>query len=856
MKKRIYEYDIIRTIATFAVIFVHISAVAISSYTPGSIPSTVTLTLNRLLKFTTPVFIYLAGALVFESLKKAPFQYFKFLKSRGRRILIPYAVISLMYYGMISILNHEPFSAAVLLEQLFTGSAQYHLYFIPIIVQLYLLTPVFIKLKKHIPRHILMGIFIVMSGYTVLFVSFKYSDRIFIKFIVPYALGLYYGSDIIGWLRSLGKKIYLLIGIIGLSGIFYVMTYTDVFDFVGSSDIWLYRNFGWFTYCTLACLLLTMVGMSLSKFATLTKWTSVFSKISYYVYLLHPLFIYLVKRGLNYLNITSVTMRFLLSLIVVSLVSTGVAYVIKGVSWKRYFDMLSQTKKIIVIVLIFLLGGSSVVFVYGELIERGYMPSINSMVKTSRVKNLQEKSWSSDTIYTNERYGFEFDYDGFLIDDDHEYIKTTFYNEDAFVDIYYEDLTGTIHSSMAFTVYGNRSIVDSDYVTVNEDYWLKLNNYQVHMLEWKRKPLQYVENDKIYYASMDIIKNDMEVYNLTVNASSPIDALTYLARLRLMDIDETKPLKNHEYQRVENPYWSQDTQAFYQSHYLDEQDMSWGIFEPTSVQGLKTLNDIEDKIAYDFTHVLQYYDIKYFIDEDNIQAIYDQGKVLEFTLQTSIYGVHDPDFTMDVLNGVYDDEIDVIIDKVSRIDGPVLFRLNNEMNGDWCFYNAFWFQKDTRIYTALWHHLYDRFVEKGADNLIWVFNPNELSFPGFKWNHYSNYFPGENYVDIIGVTGYNTGNYYNGETWRDFESIYDEFMPEYEKVFVNYPMIITEFGSSSIGGDKEQWLHDMFDVIEKYNFKAAIYWNSIDYTAENEKARIYKFDDDPIMVEVFKERLK
>lgn len=856
MKKRIYEYDIIRTIATFAVIFVHISAIAISGYTPSSLPSVITIFLNRMLKFTTPVFIYLAGSLIYESTKKRPFKYLSFLKSRGKRILIPYVIVSIMYFGLISILKHQPLSMKVLVEQLLTGSAQYHLYFIPIIIQLYLLTPVFLWLRKHVNLKLLMIVLTGISFYTVLFVSFKYGDRIFIKFIVPYMLGLYFGSDIMTWLKSLGNKLYAFIGISLLSGIYYVMTYTALFDNNSPSALWMYRNIGWFIYCTLACFILTLIAMWLSRNEWIRKVTATFSKISYYVYLLHPLFIYGMERVLNMLGVNSVTIRFVVSFVAVSVISTAVAYVIKGIPWKRYYDMLSRTKKIALLVVAFILGGSSMVFVYGELVERGYMPSIKSMTYSSRVKILQEGKESSETIYKNGLFGYEFKHDGLSVDDKNEVVKTTFYDDETTVDIYYENLTGTIHSSMAFTVYGNRSIVDSKYVKVAEDYWLKLDDYQVHLLEWSRDSLIHIADDKTYYASMDIIKNDMEVYNITVNSMKPIDALDYLSRMSITDIDHDAIVNEQIYQRQENMNWSEETRSFYKDTYLADKEMTWGIFEPTSVNGLETLNNIEEKIEYDFSHVLQYYDIKYFIDEDNIQSIYDQGKILEFTLQTSIYGVHDPDFTMDVLNGVYDEDIDVIVEKVSRIDGPVLFRLNNEMNGDWCFYNAFWFQKDTRIYQALWQHLYDRFEAEGADNLIWVFNPNELSFPGFKWNHYSNYFPGEKYVDILGVTGYNTGNYYNGETWRGFEAIYDEFMPEYERVFKGYPMIITEFGSSSIGGDKAQWLNDMFDVINKYDFKTAIYWNSIDYTPEKVKARIYKFDDDPIMVDVFKKRIK
>lgn len=855
MRKRIFEYDIVRTIATFSVVFVHISAIAIGLYQPNSMQANMMIFLNRMLKFTTPVFIYLAGALIYESNKKRPFHYQSFLKTRGKRILVPYILISLMYYVLIAIVSKQAFSLTVLMKQIITGSAQYHLYFIPIIIQLYLLTPVLIGLNKKIDRKYLIGAFIVISYISVLTMKFTYSDRIFIKFIVPYALGLYFGSDVMSWISRLGKRLKLLVLSTVAVGIYYTLTFTTVFDIKDYYTLERFRDTGWFFYCILSCFILTLIGMTLIKQERIKKVSGVCSKISYYIYLLHPLFIYLTESMLNRLGILSVTLRFIITLLVVGILSTTVAYLIKGVGWKRYYNMLSKGKKIALLIVAFVLGGSSMVFAYGELVDRGYIPSMKSMTYSNRVKILEEKNEEAIHIYENKKFGYTYNYDEMSVDTSNEAIRTTFFDESTVIDVYYEDLNGTVHSSLPFTIYGNRSIVDSDYVTVKEDTWLKLEGYQVHLLEWTRKPLKYFKTDKTNYASIDVLKNDMEIYNITVNSSNSIDSLSYLARLSIKDIDATATVQRKTYERVENDSWDEATKVYFEKNFIESTELSWGIFEPSTIKGLEPLNEMEASISYDFEYLLQYYNLNSYISDENITAIYDQGKVLEFTLQTSVYGENNPDVILEVLNGVYDEEIDLIVNKVSQIEGPVLFRLNNEMNGDWCYYNAFWFQKDTRIYTALWHYIYEKFEAAEASNIIWIFNPNESSFPGFKWNHYSNYFPGKKYVDIIGVTGYNTGDYYNGEIWRPFELIYDEFMPEYETVFKNYPFMITEFGTSTFGGDKEAWLNEMFEVISKYDFKAAVYWNSVDYTPEREKARVYKFDDDPKMMEVFKKHL-
>ncbi|MGE5389761.1 MAG: glycoside hydrolase family 26 protein, partial [Deltaproteobacteria bacterium] len=209
----------------------------------------------------------------------------------------------------------------------------------------------------------------------------------------------------------------------------------------------------------------------------------------------------------------------------------------------------------------------------------------------------------------------------------------------------------------------------------------------------------------------------------------------------------------------------------------------------------------------------------------------------------------------DVLNGKYDAFLVNYARQLKAFGHPVLFRLNNEMNGDWCSWCAANSSTDTELYRAMWRYIYGIFKQQGADNALWVWNPNELSFPGFKWNSYINYFPGSDYVDIIGLTGYNTGNYYPGERWRDFRTIYDPLYWEYSRVF-NYPFMITEFGCNKVGGDKPAWIRDMFQQMPAYkNIKLVVWFNGIDYDVNGNPARTYRMDQDAGVLQEFAQGL-
>ena len=148
--------------------------------------------------------------------------------------------------------------------------------------------------------------------------------------------------------------------------------------------------------------------------------------------------------------------------------------------------------------------------------------------------------------------------------------------------------------------------------------------------------------------------------------------------------------------------------------------------------------------------------------------------------------------------------------------------------------------------------MYKIFEEEGVDNAMWIFNPNDRNCPPNEYNHFVNYYPGNEYVQIYGITGYNTGTYYAevfGEEWREFETIYDNVYNACEPYFSKFPWIITEFSSSSVGGDKVQWINNMFDVLPKYeNLKIAIWFCSVDYDfrydiEENVIARPYLLDE-------------
>ena len=250
-----------------------------------------------------------------------------------------------------------------------------------------------------------------------------------------------------------------------------------------------------------------------------------------------------------------------------------------------------------------------------------------------------------------------------------------------------------------------------------------------------------------------------------------------------------------------------------------------------------------------------------------MEEAYKQGKIVELTMQTSTVMNEDlnnynPFF--DVLDGVYDEKLHSFAKDAKEFGKPFIFRLNNEMNSDWTSYGGPVILNDPELYVAVWQKIYKIFEEENVNNAIWVFNPNNISFPPCGYNSALNYYPGNEYVHLFGITGYNTGDYYKdlyGETFKEFNEIYDEIYKNYYKDFKEFPWIITEFASASSGGDKAKWIENMFLSLKNYpEIKVAVWFNSVDFDPREPfktvVSRQYKLDENEATIDAFKNGVK
>ncbi|MDR2355573.1 MAG: glycoside hydrolase family 26 protein [Clostridiales Family XIII bacterium] len=386
-----------------------------------------------------------------------------------------------------------------------------------------------------------------------------------------------------------------------------------------------------------------------------------------------------------------------------------------------------------------------------------------------------------------------------------------------------------------------------------------VNGREVHIAKWDRRPLLRVENDKNHYMCIDIRAGDFEIVTILIASALPFEEEAYAyvaAGFYPIEGGATPYIRRSAATSSGERNWNSETAAFFDHYFDDSAPLTWGLFEP-----FDKLDDLESRLDYKFPILLEYTSLENTVRHpdliNRLRSAHVRGATLELTLQPATWLPGEINPVYRILNGEYDAFLKNYAETTAGFAHPVLFRLCNEMDGDWCNYSGHTLSRDPQIYKELYRYVYGFFEEAGADNVIWIWNPQGQYFPTFTWNHSLMYYPGDAYADVIGLTLYNTGTYYAhvGEQWKSFTELYDSIYCDFAANFQK-PLMITEFASASMGGDKNRWIVDMFENLYRYpRFKIAVWWSGFDYDGDT-VSRSYIIDETPETMDTFRAYLK
>jgi len=152
---------------------------------------------------------------------------------------------------------------------------------------------------------------------------------------------------------------------------------------------------------------------------------------------------------------------------------------------------------------------------------------------------------------------------------------------------------------------------------------------------------------------------------------------------------------------------------------------------------------------------------------------------------------------------------------------PLALRFNHEMNGVWYP----WSETNSKgesingnrpgDFVKVWKHVHDIFEAEGANDLVlWVWAPNIVNnlpashkTPEFLAGLY----PGDEYVDWVGLSGY-LRPAYKPENNFTFDYTFGSSLGQLRNL-TDKPIILAEIGASETGGHKPAWVKSFFTAL-------------------------------------------
>ena len=176
-------------------------------------------------------------------------------------------------------------------------------------------------------------------------------------------------------------------------------------------------------------------------------------------------------------------------------------------------------------------------------------------------------------------------------------------------------------------------------------------------------------------------------------------------------------------------------------------------------------------------------------------------------------GVEQPEYSLKAITaGDHDDVLTSWGQALGDWGKPVTIRFAHEMNGNWYPWGAGVNGNETGDYVDAYRHVHDVVTAAGADNVSWMWSPNVLA-PGAMG--LEGFYPGDEYVDVVGVDGYNWGTSKQWSAWQPPQEIFDATFDQVRTFAPDKPIVVAEVGSIAKGGDQGQWIRDLVAYLDQ-----------------------------------------
>lgn len=222
----------------------------------------------------------------------------------------------------------------------------------------------------------------------------------------------------------------------------------------------------------------------------------------------------------------------------------------------------------------------------------------------------------------------------------------------------------------------------------------------------------------------------------------------------------------------------------------------------------------------------------------SLEAIWTQGAVPCLTWE--LMNIGDQIETTipyeDIINGLYDPYLYSIINEVKLWGKPLVIRFAHEMNLSkyhWGTPLNDFGPQSPEIYKKIFQYVVEKFKKEQVTNVLWAFCPNVDSIPRNAWNIPRNYYPGDQYVDLLGMDGYDwdisseskeSQKLLPTSSRYSFEQIFKPLYQQLKQIAPHKPMIV--FETASAGQKQAQWIQDALKISKEWGIEGIIWFQA------------------------------
>lgn len=318
------ELSFLNIIFCLLVIFIHVVSAPVTQLDKGSLQYAAAFVPWRLSAFVVQGFIFLSGLKMFLGTRKKV-DYKKYYTKRVQKIVIPYVFAVILFYAYFLWRKYFGFNASDLFGYIIKGDLVSHFYFVVIIVQFYILRPLWERMIEKVrPRVAVILSILIMFLCKYLFQEFAYNDRVFTTYVFYWVCGCYAGAGyerFAAWIDK--RKRYLVPGFFAVAIIEAVASYAH---FTGGRVPFIEELH--FVYCVAAIAFAVALSLVFKEKIMGIKLFKKIDSVSYYIYLIHPIFIFVSDQCFENLGISDIGAAFLIraAITYVGAISVCIAY--------------------------------------------------------------------------------------------------------------------------------------------------------------------------------------------------------------------------------------------------------------------------------------------------------------------------------------------------------------------------------------------------------------------------------------------------------------------------------------------------------------------------------------------------